>query len=234
MTQMLLLLALFAGDGKEADQALEKFKSAYKSDYPSERVKAIQELSQVQHDKIAKRLGSLLGQDEREVRVAAAAALGEYKENKKLIVATLLNGLGGNAKLPEVQDAILGALGKLQDDSAYGPLRKLWDQKDLRMAKAAIQTTGQIRCKGAIEPMIKLLEKFEKDTKDPPDLGGGGGFGDLPDVGGGTPDPNYTRAVELKPVVLEALRVTTNEPWPTSTEWWKWWVKHAKSFKIEK
>src|SRR6186713_1615093 len=112
MTAAILFLAgLALGDDKAAEEAIKRFKTAFRNPSVPARTAAVSELAREKHEKTAKNLIPLLMADAGEVRAAAATGLGGFTDYKKLVVPPLMGALGGpNQKEPKVRAAIMGAL----------------------------------------------------------------------------------------------------------------------------
>src|SRR5215216_3789114 len=143
MTAAILLLAgLAAGDDKAADEAIKKFKTAMRNPNVANRQAAVSELAREKHEKTARVLCPLLMGDAVEVRVSAAQGLGGYGDYKRLVVPQLMGALGGpNQKEPKVRAAVLGALGKLNDDSSVPMIYQAFKDDYVTVAKAAVMAT---------------------------------------------------------------------------------------------
>jgi len=229
MLHALLLLALLAPDDKEIDEALERFKIEYKNSSPASRSSAVTELSKTQHEKTLNKIAGVLGSDEMPVRITAAKAIGGYSDYRKKASQVLLGALGAtNKDTADLAAAILEALGKLGDESALSAIHQRFDDKEPKIAKAALLAAGEIRKSTSIDPIIELMKKYEKMSgKDPKakknatstagvDLG----------IPGGTDDPGKKLATEVLPTTIKALTAITKEKWTTSTEWIIWWSRH--------
>jgi hypothetical protein len=234
MNQMLFSLALLAGaaaDDKEAEEAIARFKTAYKNTSAPARAAAVTELAKAPHEKTLKQLLPLLGGEEKVVKIAVAKGLGGFADFKKQVTPVLSGALAANQKEPEVQVAILEALGALDDDAALGTLHRTFDDKNGKVAGAAFVAAGMVRNIASIDVMIDHMKKIEKYLQ--PDSGGGNAGVDLGVPGGGD-DPNRMRAREVMPSIIKGLSLITKEKWTTSKEWLIWWGRYKATFKIEK
>jgi len=227
MMTAFLLLTLFGSDEKEADEAIARFKTAYRNPSAPARVAAVAELSRTRHEKVLKQLAVLLTGDAAIVRAEAAKGLGTFVDFKKHATPLLIAGLGGpNSKEPDVQAAIYEALGALDDDAALPTIHKGFEEKDSKVAKGALAAAGMIRHVSSIDLIVDLMKKLEKFNEA---SSGGGGLGNF----GGGNDPNKKRAKEVLPACIKALQAITKEKWSTSKEWEIWWERRKATFKIE-
>lgn len=223
----LLFPALAGGDEKAADEAIALFKAAYRNPSAPARAAAVTELAKTRHEKVVKHLAPLVSADANPVRIEAAKGLGTFADFKKQVTPLLLASLGGpNTKEPEVQAAIYEALGNLDDNAALPAIHRAFEDKDAKVAKAALAAAGMIRSVSSVDVIIDLMKKLEKHA----DTDSSGGFGRF---GGGT-DPNKERAKEVLPACIKAMQAITKEKWTTSKEWQIWWTKYKATFKIEK
>src|SRR6185295_9289987 len=124
------LLSAWAGDDKETEDALAKFKKGMNNPSAPARATAVTELAATKTEKVAATLGGLLGADTEPVRKAAALGLGGFTDWKKKVTPMLIAGLSANHEEPKVMEAIFQALGKLDDDSALGTIHGYFEDKD--------------------------------------------------------------------------------------------------------
>ncbi len=225
---------------KAADEALEKFKTAFKEQTATVRTAAVVELAAVQHEKVMKKLGSLLVKDDSSVRIAAAKGLGEWREQKKKAAITLANGLAGNTKA-SVMGAIFEAIAKLQEENILPTLFNYASAKDPDVCKAALSAIGKFKTKIAIEPLVMLLKDHERRSKavNLPDDQGAAGIGemlgmDIPWEAGVDVNLVNTRSKVIAEASAAALQAITGERWKTSQEWEIWWARNKSTFKVVK
>jgi HEAT repeat protein len=235
---LLVLLAVAAPvqDDKAADEALEAFKAAYKSPSEADRVAAVNELAKVHHAKTLARLTSLLTMDGPPVRLAAAKGIAGFSELKKPAASALSGALSANARETTVHAGLYEALGKLEEPTSIPVLHRGFEEKETVVAKAAVQSSGQVGQAGSIEPLIDLLKKLEKIQK----AASGGGVDFTTPGTGATAGQNFTvrsddspakRAQELIPVINKALTEITRESNGSSETWNAWWSKNKATFK---
>jgi hypothetical protein len=240
MNAILITLAFALGDPDA--EALDKFKTDYKAKEIAARAAAVEELSKTPSPKVCARLGSLLGVDGPEVRVAAAKGLALQAEDKKHAVPFLLNGATANAKDLAVLGAILESLGKLRDEGGAAEVNKHVNADDTDLAKAAIDAAGEIRSATSFDPLIKALKECE-DTLKPrtntPGGGFGGGLGRLGNPAGGansgkTYKEMRDRANALKPEIIKVLRDMAKVTCQDAKDWEDWWKEHRATWKPDK
>jgi HEAT repeat protein len=229
MLSALLLLALAAGDDKEAEDALERFKVSYKNNSAAARASAVTDLSRTQHEKTLSKLAGILAGEEMPVRIAAAKGVGNFTDYKKKAMPLLTGALGAmNKDTVDLSVAILEGLGKLGDEAALPTVQSYFDDKEAKIAKAALAAAGDIKSSKSIESIIELMKKYEKatgqDAKSKKNNANAGGYG--LSIPGGGDDPVLKLAKEVLPSCIKALTAITKEKWTTSQEWIIWWGKH--------
>jgi hypothetical protein len=240
------LLSLLPQDDAAAKAALEVYKAATtKSKDPKAHVDAVAELAKTPHESVAAKLGSLLSTEASEVRIAAATALSSFKTPPELKLSAskfLVQALtsGANTREIEVRIAILGAIGALQEETAANALKSHFDDKEPKIACAALAAAGALRSKILVEPLIGVVRESEK-------LASGGALpppAPLPGKGGKTPGkpppppPNQKdtdkekkdRAAMVNGAAESALAALTAQNLRTADEWEKWWSKNRSTF----
>jgi HEAT repeat protein len=231
MTTLLLLLALLAqDDDAAATAALDQFKTDYKSKEATVRATAVGDLARTQHDKVAVRLGQLLGVDEKEVRIAAARGLGGNTVNRRKAVAMLSVGAAANAREPMVMAAILEAIGKLKEPAGAAEVERHFKSKQIPQAKAAIEAAASIGSRSSVHPLIDTLKWLEQGAQEAPALGGNNN--NTPGVGGGgtVDDAARERNTILRPVVLKTLESLTKTKRNSVKDWEEWWRSEGARF----
>src|SRR5579862_3180015 len=239
MTAAILLVLASAPavqDDKAAEEAIDAFKTAYKSTSEADRVAAVNELAKVHHAKTLNRLAALLTGDGPSVRLAAAKGIAGFSELKRPAASALSGAMGANARETTVHAGLYEALGKLEEPSSIPVLHRVFDEKETVVAKAAVQATGQVGSASSIDPLIALLTKLEKIQK----AGAGGGVDFTTPGTGGVGGQNFTvrsddspakRAAELIPIINKALTDITRESNGSSETWNAWWAKNKATFK---
>lgn len=223
-----LLAPAWAGDDKENEENLKKFNKAMANPSPAARAAACADLGRTPFDKGALALGNVLSTETDSVKIAAAEALGNFKDYKKIATPMLLAALNQNAKEPKVLEAIFKGLGKLDDDSALTTIHHYFDDKDSVIANAAILSAADIRNASSMDPLIALMKKYEKIEEQAKK--GGGGYGvNVPYAGD---DPKGKLAKDVLPTIIKGLQKIANEKWATPKEWEIWWNKNKATFKV--
>jgi len=235
MNAILLLAALALGDETEA---LDKFKSDYKTKDIAARATAVEELAKTAGPKVCARLGSLLAADGPEVRVAAAKGLALQHDDKKHAIPFLLNGAAANAKDPVVLTAIVSSLGAFRDETAAPEVNRLLAAENADLAKAAVEAAGKIRSATSFDPMIKALKECEDVLKPRDPNNSGANFGSTLTRMGTSSAQNAKevreRATLLKPELIKALREMAKVACQDAKDWEDWWKEHRTGWKADK
>ena len=226
---LVLLLQAAADDKAAIDEALKRFNKAIANPNASARATAILELSKTPHDRTLKPLLNYLNMAVSEVRAAAAKAMGEFGDWKKLVTPSLQGALQSNAKDPKVQCAILDTLGKLADPLALPTIHGNFREPDTRVAKSAIGAAGLARQKDSMDALVELLKDVMKWLKNKQ-------AGPYRDDKGQQGDDNAikTRMEDVQKTIIKAFQDITKEKWATAPEWEIWWGKKKATFEIPK
>ena len=229
---MLAMALLGVQEDKDAAEAIAKFKGEMKNPSSVARAAALMELARVPHPKTLNAILPYLHQDTAEVRKGAAAALGAFVDYKKTALPALLGAIPPNQKDAVVVEAIFSSVGKLGDATSIPTVHKYCEDKDPKVAVAALGAAAQIRKLQSIDFVIELMKRLEKHLPDPGQANNGGV--DVVGVPGGGDDPNRLRAQEVLPACIATLKAITKESWPSSKEWQLWWAKKKGSYTLDK
>ncbi len=225
MRGMLLFFALAMLGDKEAEDAIHTFRLSVKSGDLAERVAAVEGLGRCRHEKVMKVLASCLTVDDKMVRVAAASSLGKFDIKKPQACLVLASALEPNAKEPDVQVAIFGALQNLGEAPALATACQYIDHKNGKVAESAIAITGTVRSRVSIDPLIRLMKKLASSGDG---FSSGDGNFDVP------PDEQLReRARRLQAAASKALQSITKENRSSVEEWETWWKQNAATFTIK-
>ena len=223
----LVLLFQAADDKAAVDAAIKAFNKAVANPSKDARATAITELSKTPHDRTLKVIMGYLNQDVTEVRVAAAKAMGEFGDWKKLVTPALAGALQTNEKDAKVQSAILEAIGKLKDPASLNTVHGNFRDSDTRVAKAAIGAAGTMRQKESMDALVELqkdVQKWIKNKQAGPYRDDKGQPGDEAAATG--------RLNDIQKTIIKAFQDITREKWATANEWEIWWGKKKATFEI--
>ncbi len=227
---MVAMAVLGLQEDKDAADAIARFKGEMKNPSSVARASALMELARVPHPKTLNAILPYLHQDSVEVRKAAAAALGEFADYKKTVLPSLIGAIAPNQKEAVVVESLFASIGKLGDATSIPIVHRYCDDKDPRVAKAALGAAGQIRKLQSVDFIIELMKRLERHLPEPGQVDSGVNVG----VPGNGDDPNRVRAREVLPACMETLKVITREAHPSSKEWQLWWAKKKGSFTLDK
>jgi len=230
-------------DEKNILTAVQKFKEDYykagaKDD---DKINAVNYLSQYRHEKVVRVLAPLLSEAPPAVRMIAARALSNFHD-VDLAGRELLNALNAGANSGKKQSCvrieILRALGTLHFRGAGGAAAKLVQDREVWIAKAAIDASARIRVADAVAPLVKALSRIEgKDgdsevTVDPLDgLIEGYGKNDFFKQDARVTKRPTEREL-LRAPILAALQSITKQAFTSGKEWEAWWAKNKSTFVV--
>ena len=247
MSLALLLLLTLQAD-KQAEEAAgaavaacEQVFSKTKDSNP--RAEAINTMAQTQHEKVLAKLLIYLSDPDKGVKLAAVAGTlsfqGAPPELKRLANKNLARSLeaGANAKDIDFRVAVTNALGTMKDESSVTTLKTLLDDKNLKVATAAVNACVALRQKPLLEALMQQQRECEKTAK---------AAGDFAAPKGKKPtsarkDPNappdpevvkYERAAMLVTLIPPAVQQLTGQDLKSGAEMEAWWAKNRTSFTI--
>jgi len=208
-----------------------------------DKILAVRALAEYHHERIVRVLSPLLTEASVAVRIMTARELGKFAgvdaAGRDLLAALRSPSNAAKRETP-VRIEILRALGALKYAPASVDLVKLVEDRDVWVAKAAIDAAGRLRAPDAMTPLIRALQRIESRNGDaetslnPFD----GIFPEM--VTPSTllrPDSRQTakRPSErevLKEPLLGALQSITRENWDSAKAWESWWTKRKSSFRL--
>jgi hypothetical protein len=239
---LLSILAFWATpqDEKTFLPAIKKFREEYykigaKDD---DKIAAVNYLAQHRHERIVAELTPLLTEASLPVRLITARMLSQFTQ-VETAPRELFNGLRSQAnsgkKQACVRIEILRALGNLRYKPAAVEIAKMVEDREVWVAKAAIDACGRIRVAEAVEPLLRALRRIEG-------VAGDSEVYPLDDILEGVsrasllkPDPGQKRPTErdvLRQPLLSALNSITKQSFPASKEWDTWWSKNKAGFRV--
>ena len=215
---------------EEAKAKLAEFRKELKTCKMDKDVeRALEGLGALQHPRVLAELKGWLGKGSADVAVAAAEQIGKYKKDKD--AAEALTGAAGARK---EKDAIVKFLRYAGDVGCKPTTLKLlayFRNKDLDVAKEAIDSCAKLKSRDAMEPLISMARELEgvKEEKDTGGLGGGGILGGG-GVTGGVNEPLARKKALLSPAIT-ALEQISGQKFSTSKEADQWWRANRSTFK---
>lgn len=234
---------LLAQEDAALKQAVKKFesdisRSGAKTD---EKVAAVVELAKFRNPSIAKTLAPLLSRDCLEVRVVVARELAKF-QGVEAAADALLSGLRSRpnaaAKMTQVRIMAIRGLGELKSKAAAADVDRLIEDKEIWVAKAAIDAAGKIRVKSSVLALIVALRRID----------GPAGMTALPanPLEAELSETNLQSILKeevlqtkpkterelLKEPLHAALKSITQQAFATAKEWEGWWSKNKATFQV--
>lgn len=246
---LLVAAPVGAQDAKDEDAAEERAKERLKvfkeglrkCREASDFVNALSGLGSEPHPLILAELKLWLAKPAPEVRMAASEEIAKFKKDEKA-ARTLVSAARAERAL-EVIVRHLRSIGRLGSKKVAKDLVPIFDHKETAVAKEAIDSSGILKSRDSIEPLISLIAELELQ-KDKTPKGGYVPDGPLNDndpsrrVGGtGTlnrDEEKRQRIDTLLPAAVAAMKHITGErSLNTAKEWKTWWAKNKPFFKDE-
>jgi HEAT repeat protein len=213
--------ALLAGaqDVAAIDEALARFRAGYAQREPARRVAAVEALARTPSQKALQALAPLLVSDVKDVRVAAAKALSQFRDHKKTVLAVFTQSLPLNSREPEARAAILQGLAAFKEESTLPLLHASFRDPTLRVAKAAVAAAGSMGYPATLDALYALL-KDESRWRYVDDAGASFNESTRP-----------AQHAELRKEIVTAFQAITREKWALAKEWLFWYEKRRATFK---
>jgi HEAT repeat protein len=238
-----LALPLHARDDAALKQALKRFNDDYyragaKLD---EKIAAVVELAKFRSPLAAKALASLLTRDALQVRLVAARELAKFQGvdgADGALLGALRSKANGGQKMTQVRIMALRGLGELKTKDAAADVDRLVEDKEIWVAKAAVDAAGKIRVRTSVAPLIAALRRIE----------GPSGMNALPSnpLEAELSESNLqgilkeevlqtkpkTERELLKDPIRAALKSITQQDFAAVKEWEAWWAKSKATFQV--
>ncbi|MHC5079759.1 MAG: HEAT repeat domain-containing protein, partial [Planctomycetota bacterium] len=189
--------------GKEEVKDLAKaLAKAFGSNSIVEKQEAISLAKDVGTDLAAQLLAKYIYDKDTGLEVVKALA----SMGKRSATSALISALGRTKKNPQLNDAVILALGAIGDPKAVKPLSKnIWGGAGKEgwhhTARLKVRALGQIRDRTSVDELIGMTDDSRK---------------------------RWGHA--MRGEVLQALRKLTGQNFRTSREWRDWWKKNRSSF----
>jgi HEAT repeat protein len=223
--------------------ALKKFDDDFNRNgaKPDQKIQAIIALSVHKNEHVVKVLAPILLKDVAAVRIVAARELSRFTSVPQAgagILAAFRNNVNGTNKYASVRIMLLRALGDLRVRDAAQDVDRAIDDRNVWIAKAAIDAAGKIRYKNSVETLIGALKRIEGPMGDAqvalnPLIDA---FREVTITGmlgneGG--ERQVSEREFLKQPINEALRGITRVPYTVSKEWDTWWKANKATFEVK-
>jgi HEAT repeat protein len=149
---------------KDIRELVDEYNKEYKDADNIGKIDAIKRISGIRHKKVAKAISKALGHKDPMVRKAAAEAL--ISQAEKSTTPALIKAFAFNEPFPDIQLAIIQALGANRDPRAVPVLAKdLVDPRKAELTKARIEAMGNIKDKRCIDELISFMWKTNRGNR---------------------------------------------------------------------
>jgi hypothetical protein len=240
---VLLGVTLLAGP-RVQDPVVKQALARFDSDFHRSGAKVDQKVAAVlavcvhKQEAVVKVIAPAMSRDVLAVRIAVAKELARFLAVPGAPAAlhtALRNGANGGNKFAPVRIMLLRALGDHRYKEAAADVDNLIDDRDLWVAKAAIDAAGKIRERSSIEPLIDQLKRIEGPMGDG-EPAVNPLFEALRDVTIAGLTENREKAPSerdlLKNPILSSLRNITRQTFVNAKDWEGWWKANKGSFKV--
>ncbi|MBI3855419.1 MAG: hypothetical protein HY293_06985 [Planctomycetes bacterium] len=230
-------------DDKALQSAIRKFQEDYYKlgAREDDKISAINYLAQHHHEKIVRVLSPLVSEGSLSVRMITARALSQFSGIDlagKELLSSLQAQANSGKKMSAVRIEILRALGALRYKPAAADIVKLIPDREVWVAKAAIDAIGKIRVAEAVAPLIKALSRIESKEGDAEvtvnpldDLIEGVSKGNLYRTDARQPKRPTERELLREPLQT-ALQSITKQSCGGAKDWDAWWSKNKATFSV--
>ena len=222
--------------------ALKKFEEDFYRNgaKPEHKIQAVLALCLHKNEHSAKALNNLFSRDHAAVRIVAARELGRFSsvpQAGQTLLAAFRNNANGGNKFAAVRIQLLRGLGDLRVKEASPDVDRLIEDKNVWIAKAAIDAAGKIKSKKSVDVLIDALKRVEGPMGD-----GQVALNPLIDAfkeitmagllgADGNERPGSERDL-LKQPINTALAAITRMPYSSSKEWDTWWKSNKATFEV--
>ncbi len=258
-----LLLALplsaSAQDGPtdaEADAAVAAFRKVAEDSATREedRILALRRLASVPHARVLAAVQPWLSKSCVGMRLGAVSVLAGFTSvpgSSRVLAAAWSAPANRGPEQQAVRIRILQAFGEMKAEDQVGILNLALLDSDPWIARAAAVSTGALRNRSSIDPLVQRLARLEGAEGDRriPDgspvadpVPGASDFsnrdakrranGEESGRAEGEPDARKTERQVLRPPLLEALRAITREKHETAAAWAGWWSKVRRDYRV--
>lgn len=230
-------------DANDLAPAIKRFTQDYYKSGADEddKINAVNYLVRNRHEKVVRVLAPLLTEACIPVRIMVARGFAQFV-NIDLAGRELMTALHAQAnsgkKTSAVRIEILRSLGDLRYTQAAAGITRMIEEKDVWIAKAAIDASSKVRSKDSIQALIKALYRIEGKEGDA-EISINPLDGILEGVDAGSlfkPDPREPKRPStrqlLKDPIHGSLRKLTGQSFATAKDWDGWWQKNKTTFRL--
>lgn len=238
----LVLLAGHRPQDPSTKAALKKFEEDFYRNgaKPEHKIQAVLALCVHKNEHSAKALNTLFSRDHAAVRIVAARELGRFAnvpQAGQVLLSALRNSANGGNKYAAVRVQLLRGLGELKVKDAAQDVERMIEDKNVWIAKAAIDAAGKIKSKKSVDVLIDALQRIEGPMGDAQvalnplidafkEITMGGLLG-----ADGNERPTSERELLRQPI-NGALGAITRMPYTSSKEWGAWWKSNKPGFEV--
>lgn len=222
--------------------AIKKFEDEFyrKGAKPEQKIQAVLALAVHKNEHTVKAFTNLFSRDAAAVRIVAARELARFTAVPQAgltLLAALRNSANGGNKYAAVRIQLLRGVGELRVKDAAPDVDRFIEDKNVWIAKAAVDAAGKIKNKKSIQTLLDSLKRIEGPMGDAQVV-----LNPLIDafreitIGGllgadGHDRPPSERDL-LKQPINDALRAITRMPYSSSKEWDAWWKANKATFEV--
>ena len=239
---------LFLAGPRPQDPAVRMALKKFEDDFyrngakPDQKIQAIIGLAIHKNEHVVKALTPVLTREvSSSVRIVAARELARFTavpQAGQAVLAAFRNMANGGNKYSAVRIMLLRGLGELRVKEAAPDVDRCIEDRNVWVAKAAVDAAGKIRNRSSVDAMIGALKRIE------------GPMGDVQvamnplidafkevTIGGLLGADGNERATSerdfLRQPINEALRAITRVPYTSSKEWDGWWKANKAGFEVK-
>jgi HEAT repeat protein len=246
MTSLLLAIVLATQADKQAEEAAAAAVTTceqvfVKNKDAGARTEAINTMSRTQHEKVLAKLLVYMSDADKGVKIAAVTGTATYvtamPDLKRLANKNLVRSLeaGANVKDIDFRVAVAGALGAFGDPASNTTLKTLLDDKNLKVATAAVNACVAMKQKPLLEALMEQQRECEKTMRASANSSFKAGKKPVsarkdPNA---PPDPEEVkneRAAMLVTLIPGAVQSLTGQEFKSGAEMEAWWSKNKSSF----
>jgi HEAT repeat protein len=149
-----------------------------------------------------------------------------------MAASALMQATGQHKKNARVLERILAALGEMGAEQALPTLLDHLKDNDGKVAAAAARALGSLKSPASVDPLLKTLERLERDNKLSSETNPGG-------VGGNQGMDEAKKSLReryslVAPAIKDALKSITGENLSFIEDWQEWWGKNRATFGRQK
>jgi len=245
MTILLAILLATQAD-KQAEEAATAAVTACEQSFVKNkdagaRVEAINTMSQTQHEKVLAKLLVYMSDADKGVKLAAVTGTSTFvtamPDLKRIANKNLIRSLESAVNLKDIEYrcAVAGVLGAFGDPASNTTLKTLLDDKNLKLATAAVNACVAMKQKPLLEALMEQQRDCEKTMKASANSSFKGGKKPTsarkdPNAPADPEEVKTERAAMLVTLIPGAVQSLTGQEFKSGAEMEAWWSKNKSSF----